>query len=272
MAVANATISAPVGRPTKYRRSESNSNSCVPDYESQSQQSKKENSSRCHEIQTSTLFLFLLPRSTLAAKKTLSKATAIHTMGRILSIIQILLVLESNSEAFVPQNYNRKADRRLSSLADSSRNIVELGDSNFRDLFQSDTPVLIDACAKWCGPCKLIEPVINQCADDREDSLVVCRYDVDSDSNEVKLELLLQRVMPQALPSLILIRNRKVLGTRNGIVTDSELDEFLNQHLSKTTDVSEKDEIEETSKRIERRGFINFMNQVDDYMLTDGHL
>jgi thioredoxin 1 len=190
-------------------------------------------------------------------------------MGRFFSIALLLLVVASNVVAFISKPGNSNVHRRLISLAGASPNVVELGDSNFRDLFNADKPVLIDACAKWCGPCKLIEPTIDRCADKRENSLAVCRYDVESDSDEVKLELLLQRVMPQALPSLILIKNNKVLGTRNGIITDDELDEFLNEHLSKPSNVDANEEIEEKSKRIERRGFIGFVNQVDDYMLND---
>jgi thioredoxin 1 len=192
-----------------------------------------------------------------------------NIMGRFFSIALLLLVVASNVSAFISKQRNSNVPRRLISLAGASPNVVELGDSNFRELFKADKPILIDACAKWCGPCKLIEPTINRCADKRENSLAVCRYDVDSDSEEVKLELLLQRVMPKALPSLILIKNNKVLGTRNGIITDDELDEFLNEHLSKPSNVEVNEEIEENSKRIKTRGFIGFVNQVDDYMLND---
>lgn len=191
-------------------------------------------------------------------------------MLRFYSLAHFLLLVASKVDAFARINSNSKDLRQCTSLADSTTNVIELGDSNFQKLFKSNTPILIDACATWCGPCKLIEPTINQCADQREDSLVVCRYNVDSDSNEVKLELLLKRVMPQALPSLILIKNNKVLGTRNGLITDSELDEFLDGHLmAPSSNADTKDELKEKSQRIKRRGFIGFVNQVDDYMLTD---
>ena len=66
-----------------------------------------------------------------------------------------------------------------------------------------------------CGPCKLIEPVLEQCAEDWKNSVVVGKFDVEdtSKSRNLKVELILQGAMPQALPALILVHNNKILDT-----------------------------------------------------------
>lgn len=196
-----------------------------------------------------------------------------------ISLLLLFSLLSSQTSAFVRTNglisEQESVRSSLSLLRAASSNVIDLQDSNFRDYFASQTPILIDAYAQWCGPCKLIEPVVDQCALDRKDSLVVSRYDVESDNNEIKLEFLLQRAMPEALPSLILIQKNKVLGTKSGLITTQELDEFLNESLSRSSSLKAaglKKENEDKTRRIQRKGFISFMYQLDDYMLKDDQL
>ncbi|KAL3941812.1 MAG: hypothetical protein SGBAC_003892 [Bacillariaceae sp.] len=184
----------------------------------------------------------------------------------------VCIVASQGVSAFQSSNRVFSKSIRPSGLL-ASPDVIELQDSNFRDFFSSDTPILIDACAEFCGPCKLIEPVIDQVASNRKDSLVVSRYDVESDSNEIKLELLFQRVMPRALPSLILIQNNKVLGTKTGLISADALDEFLDARLGQTVaEVGIDQRNEDQAKRIKRKGFISFMYQQDDYMLKGNQL
>ncbi len=129
-----------------------------------------------------------------------------------------------------------------------------------------------------CGPCKLIEPALEQCAQTWKDSLVVGKYDVESQNNELKVELLLKGVMPQALPALILIHKNKVLTTWKGLIRPDELNKLLEEYIinSKYT----KDQRTETDASSTRRttvvddscrksGLISFasVGTGDDYML-----
>lgn len=151
--------------------------------------------------------------------------------------------------------------------------IIELDDSNYRKLFAGDKPLLVDACAPWCGPCKLIEPVVERCAENFQNSLVVSRYDVESKNNDVKMELLLQGVMPNSLPSLILIHKNKAITTHNGVVTDEQLEEFIQeqleglQNVNAVTESTTVEDVEEASS-VKKAGFINFASQKDDYMVS----
>ena len=96
---------------------------------------------------------------------------------------------------------------------------------------------------KRCGPCKLIEPVLQQCADDWKDSLVVGKFDVedangeDAKSRDLKVELILQGVMPKALPALILVHENKILDTWKGVISPNELKEMLEKHVVKNKHV-----------------------------------
>lgn len=121
----------------------------------------------------------------------------------------------------------------------SSSFIVPIDDTNYGTLLSGDSMVLVDACAKWCGPCKLIEPVLERCAQKRHSHLTVARYDIESErSTHFKFELLLQKVLPRSLPSLILFHGSKALISRSGVITDDELEAFLNDHWPHPTTTS----------------------------------
>ena len=60
----------------------------------------------------------------------------------------------------------------------------EVTDENFeKEVLQADKPVLVDFWAEWCGPCKMVAPVVEEIADEYGDKLKVCKVDVDSNQN-----------------------------------------------------------------------------------------
>jgi thioredoxin 1 len=140
--------------------------------------------------------------------------------------------------------------------------VIDLNDSNYAAVLGSDKPVLVDACAPWCGPCKLIEPVLNRCAAKWDDTLVLARFDVEGKNPDLKVELMLQEVMPKSLPSLILFDKQKAIATRNGVITDDQLEEFLKTNLSTQKKTSKP-------KTQKEAGFLSFTTANDDYMLTN---
>lgn len=147
-----------------------------------------------------------------------------------------------------------RAGRQVSTFA----SMIDLGDSNYEQILAADNKaVLVDACAAFCGPCKLIEPVLDRCADKWTENLDMVKYDVESDNPNVKMELLLQNVMPRSLPSLVLFKNGKAIANRSGVITEEELDSFLEMHLRV-----------KTPKKQEGAGYVHFSDDRDDYMLS----
>lgn len=129
-----------------------------------------------------------------------------------------------------------------------------------------------------CGPCKLIEPVLDQCAQTWKFSLVVGKYDVESQNDELKVELLLLGVMPQALPALILIHKNKVLTTWKGLIRPDELNTMLEEFInnSKYATVQEMTTVASSNRRTavvdaprRKSGLISFatVGAGDEYML-----
>lgn len=150
----------------------------------------------------------------------------------------------------------------------ASRHLVEIEDDNFRELFRGDEYLLVDCCAQWCGPCKLIEPTLEEAAMKWENTLVVGKYDVESENDQVKVELLLQGVMPQALPALILIHKNKVLTTWRGVILPEELDAMLRQHVhNEGFEEREMSMVSAESPPRKKSGLISFATSDDDYML-----
>ena len=145
--------------------------------------------------------------------------------------------------------------------------LVDLTDENCKELISGTC--LIKAEARWCGPCRLISPVVERIAEEwHERNLVVAKFDVDALNPDVKIELLLQKVTPTSLPSLILFQKGKAIAVRNGVVTDEELKAFLVEHL--TTDATSSDATSSLAdQRQEKKvsGFIHMVNTMDEYML-----
>lgn len=141
-----------------------------------------------------------------------------------------------------------------------------MDDSNYHQVLQGgkddNKAVLVDCCAVWCGPCKLIEPVLDRSSKKWSSRLDVVKFDVDGGNNKnTKLELLLQGVMPRALPSLILFREGKAIAKHQGVITDEGLDEFLEENIP----------VQIMQKKKDGAGYVSFAGKLDErdsYMLS----
>lgn len=108
-----------------------------------------------------------------------------------------------------------------------------------------------------------MEPVIERCANNWSDELVVSSYDVGSSNDELKVELALRGAMPKALPTVILFQDGKVLTSFEGVVSDEELNDILKANIIP------QEEKELVPASASSSGFISFAsNTADEYMLT----
>ena len=145
-----------------------------------------------------------------------------------------------------------------------AQSILDLNNSNKDEILADDAgTVLIDAYATFCGPCKLIEPVIERCAANMDDVTFV-KYNVeDKNAKQVKFDLLMQKVLIRKLPTLVLFRNGKVLDTHSGLISYEELDSFIADALR------ENDNIDAGESSTTSRGKISIGSSFerDDYAL-----
>ncbi len=98
-------------------------------------------------------------------------------------------------------------------------------DDNFKEIINSDKPVLVDFWATWCGPCQMIAPVIEELADEYEGKAVIAKVDVDSNPN-ISAELGIR-----SIPTLMIFKNGEMVGKEVGAVPKTVLSEKLDANL-----------------------------------------
>ena len=103
---------------------------------------------------------------------------------------------------------------------------IELTDDNFeQEISNTDIPTLVDYWAEWCGPCKMVAPILEEVAQDLEGKLLIGKVDVDQNKDSA----LKQKVM--SIPTLVLFKNGEPVDQRIGALTKTQLEDFLSQHI-----------------------------------------
>ncbi|HMW82931.1 MAG TPA: thioredoxin TrxA [Pseudomonadales bacterium] len=104
--------------------------------------------------------------------------------------------------------------------------IVHVSDETFeQEVLKSPTPVLVDYWAAWCGPCRMIAPVLDELADDYDGRVKVCKVDIDQN------EMTPAKYGVRGIPTLMLFKNGQVEATRVGAMSKSELTTFIDSNL-----------------------------------------
>ncbi|MEE9551816.1 MAG: thioredoxin TrxA [Gammaproteobacteria bacterium] len=107
-----------------------------------------------------------------------------------------------------------------------SENIVHVTDSTFEDeVLKSETPIIVDYWAEWCGPCKAIAPVLEEIADEYNGKLIVAKIDVDQ-NQEIP-----QKYAVRGIPTLMIFKNGEIAGTKVGQMSKSQLSAFIDSTI-----------------------------------------
>ena len=100
--------------------------------------------------------------------------------------------------------------------------VTELKSENFEsEVNNSEIPVLIDFWATWCGPCKMMTPVVEELATEKEGTIKVCKVNVDDEPD------LAQKFNIMSIPTLVAINEGKVVGTSVGVQTKQQILELF---------------------------------------------
>lgn len=107
-----------------------------------------------------------------------------------------------------------------------SDKIISLSDEKFdADVINANGPVLVDFWAEWCGPCKMIAPILSEIADEFDGKVTVGKLNVD-ENNETP-----PKYGIRGIPTLLLFKDGAVAATKVGALSKTQLIEFLNDNI-----------------------------------------
>ena len=107
---------------------------------------------------------------------------------------------------------------------DVSEKITHVTDDSFdQEVLRANGPVLVDYWAEWCGPCKMIGPIIEEIAEEYGDKLKVTKLDIDN-NNKTPMQYRIR-----GIPTLMIFRDGKVQATKVGALTKGQLKAFVDE-------------------------------------------
>ncbi|RYD57958.1 MAG: thioredoxin [Sphingobacteriales bacterium] len=97
--------------------------------------------------------------------------------------------------------------------------------NSFLDIIKSDKPVLVDFFAEWCGPCKMMAPILKDVKEAMGDDVTIIKIDVD------KHPQLSQQLQIQGVPTLMIFQNGQPKWRQSGVIPSKQLQETLRQFV-----------------------------------------
>jgi len=108
-------------------------------------------------------------------------------------------------------------------MSDTIKNVT---DTSFQaDVLESELPVLVDFWAEWCGPCKMIAPLLDQAANDYQGRVTIAKINVDDNPDTAA------KFGVRGIPTLMLFKDGQAAATKVGALSKSQLTSFIDESL-----------------------------------------
>lgn len=107
-----------------------------------------------------------------------------------------------------------------------SENVSATSDAGFEEeVVKSNTPVLVDFWAAWCGPCKMLAPILKEVAESHKDKLRVATLDIDANPDTPA------QFGIRSIPTLMLFKDGQAIATKSGALSKAQLTAFIDSNL-----------------------------------------
>ncbi|TXK59714.1 thioredoxin TrxA [Alkalisalibacterium limincola] len=107
-----------------------------------------------------------------------------------------------------------------------SDNVIHVGDGDFEaEVLKSSEPVLVDFWAEWCGPCKMISPIVDELARNYAGKVKVVKINIDHNPNVPR------QYAVRGIPTLMMFKDGQVAGTQVGAVGKAQLAQFVDKAI-----------------------------------------